>query len=357
MRVYAFGRALDIQHLDAQNRHPAMKTTMLAALLVLVRCSSPPAMTAESNAMPPPHQDNTPAAGQRVHALRVTVLSTNLVDAGIGEWGFAAFVDVDGHHILFDTGAHPETVLKNAQELGIDLSDVEDVVLSHFHDDHTAGLLTLRQTFARQNPSALSRVHVGSGFFWSRPKDGREDNRMIAERSRYEATGGRFIEDAELRQLHPGVWLTGAVPRVHPEHNWGPPEKVLTPKGITDDFIPEDLSLVIDTDPGLVVISGCGHAGIINTLEFAQSRVRRAPIYAAIGGFHLFELDDARLDWTADHLRTLGVVNVLGAHCTGIEAVYRIRQRSRLTRKSCVVGAVGSSFTLDKGIDPKDLAR
>lgn len=300
---------------------------------------------------------DTRATASRVNVLRVTVLSTQLADAGFGEWGFAALVEADGHRILFDTGAHPDTVLKNVQELGIDLSNIEDVVLSHFHDDHTAGLMTLRQTLAKRNPDALSRVHVGPGFFWSRPGRTGEVNQMIAEKVQYEATGGRFVEEAKARQLYPGVWFTGAVPRVHPEHNWGPPGKVQTPQGITDDHVPEDLSLVIDTAEGLVVISGCGHAGIINTLEYAQRRIRRAPIYAAIGGFHLLELDDKDLNWTADQMRSLGVKNLLGAHCTGLEAVYRIRERAGLARKTCVVGAVGSSFTLGKGIDPKDIAR
>ncbi len=62
-----------------------------------------------------------------------------LADDGIGEWGFSALVESDGHKILFDTGARPNTVLENAKELKIDLSDVQDVILSHFHDDHTTG--------------------------------------------------------------------------------------------------------------------------------------------------------------------------------------------------------------------------
>src|SRR5205814_6233262 len=89
---------------------------------------------------------------KRVGSLRVLVLSTMLADEGVGEWGYAALVEVDGHRILFDTGARPDTVLTNAKELGVDLSTITDVVLSHNHDDHTGGLLTLRRTFARKNP-------------------------------------------------------------------------------------------------------------------------------------------------------------------------------------------------------------
>jgi hypothetical protein len=72
---------------------------------------------------------------------------------------------------------------------------------------------------------------------------------------------------------------------------------------------------VIDTDRGLVIVSGCGHAGVVNTLEFARKTVRAAPVHAAVGGFHLFAADEATLDWTAGKLREMGVANLLGAHC------------------------------------------
>ena len=95
----------------------------------------------------------------------------------------------------------------------------------------------------------------------------------------------------------------------------------------------------------------------MNTLTYARKRVREAPVYAVLGGLHLFEKDDAALDWTADRLRPLGIANLLGAHCTGLEAVYHLRARLGLDRGRCVVGAVGASFTLDGGIDPLKLAR
>lgn len=181
---------------------------------------------------------------------------------------------------------------------------------------------------------------------------------MIEVKPAYEATGGVFIEHDEALELYPGVWLTGPVPRVFPERNW--PSRagsIKAPGGLVEETIPEDMSLVFDTDKGLVVLSGCGHAGVINTLEFARTRVRRAPIHAAIGGFHLFQLDDKKLAWTATKLREFGVRHLLGAHCTGIEAVYRLRQLAKLDRGTCVVSSVGSSFALDKGIDPLALAR
>jgi len=305
-------------------------------------------------------QQQTP---KTVRSLRVKVLSTMLSgnpNGGVGEWGFAAIVEADGQRILFDTGARPDTVLKNAKELGVDLANVKDVILSHNHSDHTSGLMTLRREFAKTNPAALSIAHVGKGIFWSRPSNSGETNLMVKIKREYEAAGGAFIEYDEPKEILPGVWLTGAVPRVHPERNWGVGggvDRVKTPDGLVEDTLPEDMSLVAVTDKGLVVISGCGHAGVINTLEHARRKIKAAPVYAALGGFHLFILDDEKLDWTAGKLKEFGLKNFLGAHCTGIEAVYRIRQQVGLSRQNCVVGAVGSSFDLDKGLDPLPLAR
>jgi 7,8-dihydropterin-6-yl-methyl-4-(beta-D-ribofuranosyl)aminobenzene 5'-phosphate synthase len=298
-----------------------------------------------------------PVEKKPVSSLRVLVLSTMLADDGIGEWGYAALVEVDGHRILFDTGARPDTVLQNARELGVELADIKDVILSHNHSDHTGGLLSMRRALAKRNPSALTRAHVGRGIFWNRPSDSGEGNDMVGLKAAYMKAGIKFIEHNEPVELYPHVWLTGPIERIHPERNWSGSKQVQKPDGLVEDNIPEDMSLVIDTDQGLVVITGCGHAGIINTIEFARRHIREAPVYAAIGGFHLFEADDERLDWTATKLREFGTKNLLGGHCTGIEAVYRIRRQAGLDRKTCVVSAVGSSFTLDKGIDPVDLAR
>jgi 7,8-dihydropterin-6-yl-methyl-4-(beta-D-ribofuranosyl)aminobenzene 5'-phosphate synthase len=153
------------------------------------------------------------------------------------------------------------------------------------------------------------------------------------------------------------VWLTGPVPRVYPERNWSNVGRVRAPEGLVEDTIPEDQALVFDTAEGLVVLDGCGHAGIINTLEYARRQFRQAPIHAALGGFHLFEADDAKLEWTAGKLKEFQLAQLMGAHCTGIESVYQIRQRLGLPRHACVVGAVGAVFELGKGIDPGRLAR
>jgi len=299
-------------------------------------------------------QSSAPARAQ-VRTLKITILSTMLADDGIGEWGFAALVEADGRKILFDTGARPNTVLENARELKINLADVQDVILSHFHDDHTTGLMTLRREFAKSNPAALLRVHVGKGIFLERR--GHNPNPMIAMKKDFESTGGVFIEHENAAELFPGIWLTGPVPRAYPEKNYPAGTEVKIDNAWVEDNIPDDQSLVFNTSHGLVLLSGCGHSGIVNTLQYARSIVRPAPVDAAIGGFHLFAASDQTLAWTAAKLKEYQTARILGAHCTGIESVYRLRELLGLTRQTCLVGTVGAVYDLNAGIKTGPIAR
>ncbi len=296
-------------------------------------------------------------ANKKIGDLKITILSTMLISTpgGTGEWGFSALVQADGHQVLVDTGGAPDTVLKNAKELGVDLSGVRDVILTHNHDDHTNGLLTLRRELSKRNPEALSRVYVGPGIFWSRPSNSGEQNTMIAVRPAYEAMGGKFLEVPGWQELFPGAWLTGPITRKYPEKNWDDLGKVMTPAGLVEDTIPEDLSLVLNTTRGLVVITGCGHAGIVNILSQTADKFGAQRVFAVVGGIHLYRQTDAQLDWTSDKMKSFGVENVLGAHCTGIEAVYHLRQRMGLSRRAALVASVGSQFTLHDGIVPGEL--
>jgi len=326
--------------------------TVLIALSLLAVSVEPSEAQASAAA-------SVPNASPQIHALKVTLLSTMLVGSttGVGEWGFSALIEADGHRVLLDTGAHPDTVLQNARDLKIDLSDVKEVILTHNHWDHVGGLMTLRKEMMKRNPSALSVVYVARGIFYSRPTQQGEENQMIALKKEYEGTGGKFIEEEEAAEIFPGAWLTGPVPRKYPERNWSVSGKVQTPAGLVEDTIPEDQSLVLNTPEGLVVVTGCGHAGIINILTFARSKFPGQSVQAVVGGLHLFPATDEQLNWTADNLKDFKVANLMGAHCTGIEAVYRIRERLGLPRASAVVGSVGSSFVLGEGIQPGPLAK
>jgi 7,8-dihydropterin-6-yl-methyl-4-(beta-D-ribofuranosyl)aminobenzene 5'-phosphate synthase len=297
-------------------------------------------------------------ADHQVQHLTVTLLSTMLADDGIGEWGFAALIAADGEKLLVDTGARPDTVLGNAAELGIDLTPVHQVVLTHFHADHVGGLMTLRKALAVRDEAALSTAHVATGIFYSRPlAGGGEANSMIALRPSFEATGGHFVEHDGMTEIMPGLWLSGPVPRPNLERNWSRSGTVVTPAGEVEDTVPDDQSVIIDTPQGLVIITGCGHAGIVNILAAVDAKFSHRPVLAIIGGLHLFAASDAQIEWTAEKMKNSGVRTLIGAHCTGLESLYRLRTLIGLSRETAVVGAVGASFTLGTGIHPGRIAQ
>ena len=322
---------------------------VLAALLVVMPLFfvGTPTVVAQNN---PPVQ---------IQAVKFTVLSTMLVGGGqgIGEWGFAGLLEADGRRILIDTGSHPETVLQNARDLKIDLSNVKELIITHNHWDHVRGIMTLRRAMMQKNPDALSVMHVARGIFYSRPSERGEINEMINIRKEYEASGGKIVEHATGAEIFPGAWLTGPITRVYPERNWSRALQVQTPDGLVEDTIPEDQSLVLNTPKGLVIVAGCGHAGVVNILTQASRQFPHQPVEAVIGGLHIFAATDEQLNWTGDKLKEFKVANLVGAHCTGIEAVYKLRDRLGLTRKTALVGSVGGSYVLASGIVPAGLEK
>ena len=279
---------------------------------------------------------------------------------GVGEWGFAALVEADGYRVLFDTGMRPDTVLKNAAELGIDLSTVDAVILSHNHFDHTGGLVTLRRSLKTESASAMQVAHAGEGIFLPRKLDEAAAGKLslpkelvvdvLDVREAYRAEGGRFEIHDKPHEIRPGMWITGPIPRKHPEKNWSPIVHIERNGSLEEDTIPEDQALVINTPKGLVVVAGCGHAGIVNTMEYAREIVQEQSVHAVLGGFHLLALKDEQVDWTGGMMHEFGVEHVLGAHCTGINAVDLLRDSAGLGRDTSVVGTVGSVFTLEEGI-------
>jgi 7,8-dihydropterin-6-yl-methyl-4-(beta-D-ribofuranosyl)aminobenzene 5'-phosphate synthase len=294
--------------------------------------------------------------------VAVTILSSNLANgATIGEWGFSALIEVDGRCVLFDAGNYPDTVLRNAKVLDVDLSCATDVVLSHFHADHTTGLLPLLEDLRANNPNAMRRIHVAEGFFLSRRQPGttgdKERNLMIAMREKLEAAGVEFVIYSGATEISPAVWVTGPIERNHPEKNYNRAMKVNIDGEWVEDFVPESQGLTVVTPEGPIVLLGCGHAGSVNLLEQVQRSIQDHSIQALMGGMHLFSADDQTLLWTSDRLRKIGIQNLMAGHCTGIEPLIRLRAGLDLSRRTAVVGAVGSRFVYGEGIHPTAIAQ
>ena len=284
----------------------------------------------------------------KIKDFKITILSTMLSDFHTGEWGFSAMIEVDGERILFDAGSRENTVLQNAKELKINLDNLDNIFISHNHKDHTGGLITLKKEY----PNSFKNAHVGEGIFYSRPNPDGDGNYILSSRNTLENLGIKFISHKNPTQLVPGVWTTGQVPRKYDEKNWSGVSKMIDSEGNTvEDIIPEDQSLFFDTENGIVLISGCGHAGLANTLDYVQKIIPGRPIYKIIGGFHLLKLSNDKLEWTAGKMREAGVNYFVGAHCTGLNSTYSIRNFLGLTSERALVGSVGTVITA-KGIFP-----
>jgi len=292
--------------------------------------------------------------------VEVTILSSNLANGpAIGEWGLSALVEVDGRCVLFDAGRFPDTVIRNAETLGVDLTCVTDMVLSHFHFDHTAGILPLIAELRAANPNAMQRLHVAEGLFHSRRRvngDDSEANQMIAMREQIEAAGMQVLIHDSAVEIMPAVWVSGPVARPHPERNYGASIQVSLDNQWVEDHVPESQALVVRTNSGPIVLLGCGHSGVVNALQQIQDSIQDEAIHALMGGLHLFAASDQTLGWTADRLREIGVENLMAGHCTGIEPLFRLRAGLNLSRRTAVVGAVGSRFVLGEGIHPTAIA-
>ena len=284
----------------------------------------------------------------KIKDFKITILSTMLSDFHTGEWGFSAMIEADGKRILFDAGSRENTVVQNAKELNINLDNIDNIYLSHNHKDHTGGLITLKKEY----PNSFKNAHVAEGIFYSRPNSEGDGNYILSNKNTLENLGIKFIIHKNPTQLVPGLWTTGQVPRKYDEKNWSGVSKMIDSKGnIVEDIIPEDQSLFFDTENGIVLISGCGHAGLANTLDYVQKIIPGRPVYKIIGGFHLLKLNNDKLEWTAKKMREAGVNYFVGAHCTGLNSTYSIRDFLGLTSERALVGSVGTVITA-KGIFP-----
>ncbi len=342
-----------------------MKATWITSLaLVALTCAFQG--TSEGQVRACERQGSSAMKTPVVDDYKITVLSDMIPGRNtMAEWGYSALVEVTSQGVskrfLFDSGDKPATVVSNAATLGINLCDIEDIVLSHNHQDHTGGLDNLRSTCKAQNPKAFSRAHVGGQeIFWPRiDNDGKQKNPMVKEKTSYEAQEGTFVvNDKPHEFMVPGVFLTGRIPRTYDEKTYVPttPMKIQDPSGkLAEEIIPEDQALVINTADGVVVLTGCGHAGTVNTIEQAVRVVGGGrPKVILMGGVHWLMMSqgnrkaEGTLDWEAQHLAELNVVAMLGGHCTGIERFTYVREYLGLDPAHAVVSAVGT--ILSKGL-------
>jgi 7,8-dihydropterin-6-yl-methyl-4-(beta-D-ribofuranosyl)aminobenzene 5'-phosphate synthase len=251
--------------------------------------------------------------------IRITTLSENTANYGyLAEWGLSILVEVDNLKILMDTGLS-FSVVHNAQLMGIDLSTVDRIVLSHGHADHTGGLREVLKI--KGKVEVIAHPDVWASKYTRRA--GQKEEQYIGmpfSREELESRGARFNLTREPVYISENIMTTGEIPMVsgyeEVENN------LFIKKGdaLYQDQLADDLALLIDTDFGLVVILGCAHRGIVNTLRHAQSLTGKELVYAAIGGTHLFRASGERIERTMADLKEMGIQKLGVSHCTGFRA-------------------------------------
>lgn len=282
-----------------------------------------------------------------IRDLRITVLVENTVRRPdlLAEHGWALWIEADGRRIIFDTG-QGKVLCENARHLDIPLDATDKVVISHGHFDHTGGLQDVLSAAGKTDlylhPAALEQKYH---------REKTPPHRAIGIPGPDEQTLRRQTQSLtwtrEPTELIEGVHVTGEIPRRSDFEDTGGP--FYRDSSCTKpDPLPDDQALYIETTAGLVVVLGCAHAGIVNTLDYIADLTDRAPVYAVLGGMHLVSATRQRLEATVDALKHYAVQKVGTAHCTGMRATTYLWQQ---LSGECFESSVGSVFTIQNGID------
>lgn len=233
------------------------------------------------------------------------------------EHGFSVLVESGRRRILIDTGSTGIALSHNLNVLGIDPGSIDLICLSHGHSDHTGGLSRVPGRIIT-HPDAFHRRYLvtpaGKRYDLTCP-----DREAIQERAEFHR---------EPVPLAPGVWATGEIPRTH---DWEPLRVFeIEREGKNEpDEVMDDQGIAISTREGLVVIAGCSHAGIVNTVEHAVRLSGISKVFCVLGGFHLIGPAEAKIGQTVRHMQDLGVQKVMPVHCTGFAGIKQFSEQMK----------------------------
>jgi len=256
----------------------------------------------------------------------VTLVENTAGRVGVlAEWGLSILVDVDGLKVLLDTG-QSTSVVHNASVLGIDLSIIDKIVLSHGHFDHTGGLRQLLSAMRKQ-VEIIAHPDIWDAKYVQRP--GEKSHSYIGipfQKDELESLGASFTLTNEPLWISDNIVTTGEIPMLTDYEKIDANLYVKREGAFRPDPLRDDMALVIKTDRGLVIVAGCAHRGIINTLRHAQKLAGVETIDTVVGGTHLFRAAEDQIELTIAELKGFGIQRLGASHCTGFRASVRLAE-------------------------------
>lgn len=277
-------------------------------------------------------------------SVKVSVLADDSVlfpSRLLAQHGVSYFIEVrrkEGSvNILLDTGIYGKVVVDNAKELGIDLSKVDIIFLTHCHYDHTEGLIDVLKAMKKEVP-IVAHPDLFRPCYVKRPSIKYIGVPSNVNKEEIEKNRGKLVLVNRPFEIAKGIWSTGEVPRITDFEDVGVEAfTIKNGKWVKDEML-DDMSLIIEIEDGVLVVAGCSHAGIINILEHAKRITKRDRILGIIGGLHLIKASEERLSKTTEKLKEMKVERIYAGHCTGFKAQYKLYKEFRENFKPLATG-------------------
>ena len=245
--------------------------------------------------------------------INITILIENTAHkAGLKtEHGLSFWIEYGDKNILFDTG-QSNAVMKNAKKLSVDLACTDAIVISHGHYDHTGGLSTTLDIA----PKAKIYLHPAATESKFNKKDSNAKYIGMPDSAKKAIEGRHVVWTATPAYIFPGIAITGQVPRINDYEDVGGDFFIDEDCQKPDELL-DDQALFIESSKGLVVVFGCAHSGVVNTLDYISNLTGQNKVYAVIGGMHLLNANQMRINKTIETLKKYDVQKVIPLHCTG----------------------------------------